>query len=227
MRTFDGTVSIAQPLIQPLFGGRSTSEILSLLLGEKKEGLEIVRETAEADYLKGRFTDWNWKKALFDGVVADSSYKVEAAGRNQANENGVIGALVKMPKGTGYELALYAGAAHDGRYANNGWLVEMPDAMSRVSWENPLIVSPKTAEKLGNLRSDDVVLVKTAANTTGIEAAVYVMPGHADDALSLAVGYGRKGIGSVADGTGVDLTPIRFVPRGRTTDCSGGDNVED
>ena len=207
VRTFNGAVSVAQPLIEPLFGARSTIEILSLLIGENKKGEDIVKETAGADYLKGRLTDWNWKKSLFDGMVENSARKAEAPvpGTGAA---GVFGKLAGAIKAGENELALFAGALFDGRYANNGWLMEMPDPMTRVSWENPLIVSPKTAAKLG-LVSDDIVLIKTAGNSNGVRAATYVLPGHPDNAFSIAVGYGRKGLGSVADGIGGDAWALR------------------
>ena len=102
------------------------------------------------------------------------------------------------------ELSLYVGAAHDGRFCNNGWLMELPDPMTRVSWESPLLMSPKTAAA-NNLSNDDVVLVKTAAQPNGLEAVVYALPGHPDDCASLALGYGRPKIGSVANGDGNDV----------------------
>jgi len=196
----DGTVSVAQPLIEPIFGGRSAIEILAMLLGKKQSGEEIVRETARTGYLKGRYSEWEWKKALYEGVVGGSALTPVTPERNSTKEGAIHDALTKMAGSSGLELALHLGAAHDGRYANNGWLMELPDPMTRVSWENPLIVSPKTAAKLG-VASDDVVLVKTAACTAGIEAAVYVLPGQPAESLSLAVGYGRVGMGSVAEGS--------------------------
>jgi MoCo/4Fe-4S cofactor protein with predicted Tat translocation signal len=208
VRTFEGSVTVAQPLIEPIFGAKSAVEMLAMLLGKKTDGFEQVRATAKNDYMKSGFSEWAWKKALFEGVVADTARKPEAAVRNAGKEADVAAALAKLPTGSGMELALYAGAAYDGRFANNGWLIELPDPMTRVSWENPLLMSPTTAKKLG-LDSDDVVVVSTAGNKDGIEAVVYVLAGQPDEVLSLAVGYGRDKVGNVADGTGVNAYALR------------------
>ncbi len=221
VRTFDGTVSVAQPLIEPIFGGKSVIEILAIMLdgaggagaanapargpglnGVVRSGYDIVRETARNEYLSGSFSEWAWKKALHDGVVAGTAAPTVPLVRS------IILDFHMGDRTMGLELALYAGAAHDGRYANNGWLMELPDPMTRVSWENPLIMSPKTAIKLG-VASDEVVRVKTAACKEGIEAVVYVLPGQPEETLSLAVGYGRAGLGSVADGTGANAYALR------------------
>ncbi len=206
VRTHDGTVSITQPMIEPIFGAKSTIEILSLVAGNERPGYDLVRETAQNDYLKGSYSDWTWKKALFEGVIANTGWKFETVARNPAKEISVLGALAAAPKSTGMELALFVGATHDGRFANNGWLMELPDPMTRVAWENPLIVSPATAKSLG-VDSDDVVTV-TAGENKIEEAVIYVMPGHADDCFSLAVGYGRKTLGSVAEDVGANADAL-------------------
>ncbi|HUO08630.1 MAG TPA: TAT-variant-translocated molybdopterin oxidoreductase [Phycisphaerae bacterium] len=195
VRSFDGTVSIAQPLIEPIFGAKSVIELLALLAGKEQAGLDIVRETAKNDYLKGRYSEWNWKQSLFNGIVAESARSPQKVGRLNASALGKL----EGAKGGDIELVAFAGPAYDGRYINNGWLQELPDPMTRVTWDNPLLLSPATAEKLG-VDTDDVVTV--SANGASIEATVYVMPGQADGAARLALGYGRNGIGSIADGVG-------------------------
>jgi molybdopterin-containing oxidoreductase family iron-sulfur binding subunit len=205
VRTFDGTVSITQPLIEPIFGARSALELLALLLGKgEAKGFDLVRETARSDYMNGRFSEWAWKKALHEGFVEETARKPEPVGAPQGPLE-MLGRSGALPE---YELALAAGSLHDGRFANNAWLMELPDPMTRVAWENPLLVSPKTAATLG-VESDDVVLVKTPACQAGIEAAVYILPGQPDGTVSMALGYGRKGIGGVADGIGANAYALR------------------
>ena len=204
VRSCDGTVSIAQPLIEPIFGTKSTIELLALISGKEQAGQEIVRDTANNDYLSGRFSEWSWKQSLFNGVVADSGRK--EVGVSVSGDPGVknaMAALQKLAESKGGELELvtYAGPAYDGRYINNGWLQELPDPMTRVTWDNPLTVSPATAEKLG-VDTDDVV--KVTANGRSVEATIYSMPGQADGSLRIALGYGRKGIGDVAEEVGSD-----------------------
>ncbi|MGN6370249.1 MAG: TAT-variant-translocated molybdopterin oxidoreductase [Phycisphaerae bacterium] len=202
VRTWDGTVSIAQPLIEPIFGTKSVIELLALISGKEQAGQEIVRDTAKNDYLKGRFSEWAWKQSLFNGVVADSARKdvgVKLAGDAPA----AIAGLQKLAgnKGGDLELVAFAGPAYDGRFVNNGWLQEMPDPMTRCTWDNPLMVSPETAKKLG-VDTDDVV--KVTANGRSIEATICTMPGQADGTFRIAVGYGRNNIGAIADGVGSD-----------------------
>ncbi|HVX85223.1 MAG TPA: TAT-variant-translocated molybdopterin oxidoreductase [Phycisphaerae bacterium] len=204
VRTFDGTVSIAQPLIEPLFGGKSTIEFLSALSGDDEAGYDLVRATAR-EYIPG-YSDWTWKQALFNGVVANSARPAEKLTPNVANLTAAISRVATTPAsgpagGGGYELALHAGMLYDGRFANNGWLMELPDPMNRCTWDNPLLVSPNTAKKL-NVDSDQVL--KLSANGQDIEATVYILPGQPDDVLGLAVGYGRKGLGSIAHDVGSD-----------------------
>jgi MoCo/4Fe-4S cofactor protein with predicted Tat translocation signal len=206
VRTFDGSVSITQPLIEPLFGSRSSIEILALLLGKPGKGLDLVRQTAENDYLKGRFTEWAWKSALHEGLVDTTARKPETRADARAPLQ-ILGNNGQVPD---LELALTAGSLHDGRFANNAWLMELPDPMTRVAWENPLIVSPKTAARLA-LEADDVVLVKSPACPLGLEAAVYILPGQPEDTLSLALGYGRSGLGSVAEKIGVNAYSFRVT----------------
>jgi Fe-S-cluster-containing dehydrogenase component len=220
VRTFDGTVSIAQPLIEPLFDGKSTIELLSLLAGEGKAGYEIVREVAKADYLAGRFTEWNWKKSLFDGVVAESARKPETV---SVRRDLVLHQLRVV---NGMELVFVTGNVFDGRFANNGWLQELPDPMTRVTWDNTLLLSPKDAERLG-VSSDDVVkvtvgakreqndvtlMVPTDDTSVGVsidDATVFVLPGQPEGVAGLALGYGRTAAGSIGNGVGSNAYALR------------------
>jgi molybdopterin-containing oxidoreductase family iron-sulfur binding subunit len=210
VRAHNGLVSITQPLIEPIFGARSAIELLSLIVGEAagkgRPGYDLVRETAAATYLKGKFSDWAWKRALYEGIIPDTAYPPVAVPRDAGKESAVLGNLANQPKGEGFELTLFAGAAHDGRYANNGWLMEMPDPMTRVCWENPALVSVATAAKWG-LESDDVVTLKTAAGS--VDVVICILPGQPDGSISVAMGYGRHQLGSVAEGTGANVFPLR------------------
>jgi len=215
VRSFDGTVSITQPLIQPLFGAKSTIELLAELAGKPQAGYDIVRGVAKAEYLKGVFNEWAWKKALFNGVVENSARKPETVAAQGA-------VTLSSGKNAGLSLALYRGMAYDGRFANNGWLQELPDPLTRITWENALIVSPKTAAQL-NIKNDFVYAV--TANGQTVEATAYVLPGQADDVLGLAVGYGHTGLGYLADGVGVNAyslaKPGEFVVGGVTLAATG------
>ena len=200
-RSVDGTASVVQPLIAPLFDGKSAVEILSLVvLGEFKPGYEIVRETWK-DLVSDSF-ETSWRKVLHDGVLAGSQSKTVSPSANLKNINSPAEA-----KSDGYEvLFTVSPSVYDGRFANNGWMQELPNAVTRISWDNVAQVSKKTADKLG-LKSED--LINISVNNTEIQMPLWVVPGTADDAVVLELGYGRKDIGRIADKAGFDVYHAR------------------
>ncbi len=206
VRTFDGTVSLIQPLIEPLFEAKSTIELLSLLSGANKAGYDLVREVARGDYLSGFFTEWYWKKSLFDGVVAGSARKPESVTINTGGISAAIEPAKKRAESM-LELTFVTGKVHDGRFANNGWLQELPDSMTRVTWDNTLVLSPADATKLG-VDGDHVVNVKSA-DGQAIRATVFVLPGQPVGVAGLSVGYGRTAAGAIADGVGSNAYALR------------------
>ncbi len=197
-----GTESLAQPLIEPLHGGKSAIELLALVLGTEAASSEsLVRQTFGG-------TDEAWRQALHDG-----------------GKNGSF-AVVNWPTGPAFtapqppkiptptiangqlEIIFCPDAkVYDGRFANNGWLQELPDPMTRLTWDNAAMMSPATAEKLG-VRSQDVVRLKYQGRE--IEAPVYVMQGQADGTVALPLGYGRTAAGKVGGSTADGVPPVGF-----------------
>ncbi len=200
VRTFDSTVSITQPLIEPIFGAKSTIEILSILSREKKSGYDIVRETAAADYLAGRFSEWNWKKSLFDGLVAGSARAPETIGKSDAFT------ILPAPSGGDLELTFITDKLHDGRYANNGWLMELPDPMTRLTWDNALLISEADAKKRGIWNNE---IVTITVGSTNLDATIFVLPGQPVGSVALALGYGRTSAGSVGNAVGTNAYLLR------------------
>ncbi len=204
VRSWSGTVSITQPLIAPLYGGRSAIEIVAQLIGdEKKSGLEIVQRTHQ-DTLAGEAL---WKKAVHDGVVTGTRW------------TGVTPALKAIEPVTlsPRELGGLAMAGdpelvfaqdpglYDGRFANNGWLMEMPDPLTKLTWDNALMMSPATAKKLG---VTDRTLVKLTLNGKAINIPVLLLPGHGAGSMTVHLGYGRTDAGHVAGLTSADVAPV-------------------
>jgi MoCo/4Fe-4S cofactor protein with predicted Tat translocation signal len=191
---FDGTVSLIQPLIAPLFESKSTVEFVSLISGTSLNGFDLLRK-AYASGLPGK----NWDKALNSGTVPNTksaSVSMSASG----------GATVPAPI-SGTEIIFRQDAhLHDGRYANNGWLQELPKPLSKITWDNAIHISPKMAQTLG-IQSEDLVAV--TQNGVTIEAGAWVMPGHPDDAVTVLLGSGRTVGGTVAIGSGFDAYPMR------------------
>jgi len=201
----DGTVTIQQPMIEPLYGGKSAIELLAMLFGAPSaKGFEIVK-----NYWMSAFTgdkEAAWRTALHDGVVAGSA---SAELKPGADAGRVKAAAAAEPKasGSGFEVSFYPSATcYDGRYANNGWMQECPDPMTKIIWGNAALVSPKTARDKG-FKDDD--MVKINANGGSITIPVMVQPGMADNAVWLNLGYGRRSIGRVGEGVGVNVYPIR------------------
>ena len=200
-RTADGTVVPVQPLIQPLFGGLSELEVLARI-----GGLEVLRphDIARATFngLAGAAASRNaWKKFLHDGFLAGSASALSGEITFNASEADAVltsAAVTSAPSVENLEVVFHRDhKVDDGRYSNNGWLQELPDPLTKITWDNAVLISRKTASELG-VRNGDVVNVALGARS--IEGPVWVQPGQADYSLGLAVGYGRLHAGT--GGTG-------------------------
>ncbi|UCD74323.1 MAG: TAT-variant-translocated molybdopterin oxidoreductase [Phycisphaerales bacterium] len=207
-RGHDGTISIAQPLIEPLMGGRSAIEVLSLVCGEDvRRGEDIVRATF--DGITGlAASESEWRNTLHAGVLAGS-----ASPRQQPSIDFVSGHLQALAdrhsaaSNGSLEIAFNpCNSVYDGRFANNGWLQEMPDPLTRLTWDNALLMGVGKAKDLG-LNDGDVVRV--TAGGASIEAPIMVVPGQFDESITIALGYGRRFEGRICTGAGVDANPLR------------------
>ncbi len=203
-RAADGTVSIQQPMIEPLYGGKSQSELLALLIDYKdKRGYDIVR-----NYWSGQLTgdkENGWKKALNDGILATAKYP---DAKVTADTKAILtAAQADKAQSADFELVFFADAKnYDGRYANNGWLQELPEPMTKIVWGNAALISVKTARDL-NVTNGDVVSIQRGGQT--VEFPVYAQPGHADQSVTLPLGYGRTKVGRVGEGVGTNAYPLR------------------
>ena len=214
-RGHDGTISIVQPLIAPLYNGRSAHEVLGALIG----GLDQTPyQTVRNHWFANGATEETWRKWLHDGVMPNTALPPRA------------GAAAAAPPATsnqqpataeGLELEIRPDPTlYDGRFANNSWLQELPKPQTKITWDNVMIVGPKTAAKVGFDPTDRDTLVngkKTRmAELTyrGVKMAlpIWVVPGHAEDVATVYFGYGRRAGGAVATekGKGFDTYPLRF-----------------
>jgi MoCo/4Fe-4S cofactor protein with predicted Tat translocation signal len=213
-RAWDGTISLTQPLIAPLYSGRTPAELLAVAMGESKRqqrGYEIVRKTfADLVGLEGDVErERAWRRAVHDGVLPNTRWKTAAPAVAADKVLAALPAAAAAPAGEGeVELVLTADHhTHDGRYANNGWLQELPDPLTKLVWDNALLMSPRTAAGLG-VKSDDLVTV--TAGAASVDVAVHVLPGVAARTVCLSLGYGRgKAAGVVAAGMGFNAYPLR------------------
>jgi molybdopterin-containing oxidoreductase family iron-sulfur binding subunit len=201
-RAYDGTVSIVQPMIDPLYGGHTAHHIFQALLDDPMVSpYDAVRETQKAN-IKGDF-ETGWRKALHDGWIADTAYaKGSAAGGSKISSN------VPTPTSKDSLEIIFRPDPniYDGRWNNVGWLQELPKPVTNLSWDNAAIVSGATLTKLG-LEEDDIVEI-TVGNGR-VKAPVIVAPGHPDNSVTVYLGYGREAAGRVGSGQGFNAYLIR------------------
>jgi molybdopterin-containing oxidoreductase family iron-sulfur binding subunit len=204
-RAFDGTATIQQPMIAPLYAGKTAIEVLGALLGDSTVApLAHVRATWKGERSDAEF-EASWKKALHDGMLPGTAAEARAVTARP------LGELTRPTAPTGGELELVLRpdpTIGDGRYANNGWLQELSKPLTKLTWDNVAHVSPATAAKLG-VANEDVVELRFRGRK--LEAPVWVMPGHADDAVTLHYGYGRRRSGRVGTGVGVNAYELRLA----------------
>jgi molybdopterin-containing oxidoreductase family iron-sulfur binding subunit len=199
----DGSVCVGQPLINPLFGGLSVIETLGVIAtGEVTKGMDIVKETVG-------LSDSDWTTAVHNGFIAGSAKTAEV----KAKEASIDATDAWKSEWDGkLEVVFHPSrSVYDGRYANNGWLQELPDFISKHTWDGIISVSPKTAESLG-LKQNTKATV-TLAGGEEVRLPVNVQPGQANGSIGLPLGYGRTMAGRV----GGDLAN-RVKPVGQSSD---------
>ncbi|MFO0966207.1 MAG: TAT-variant-translocated molybdopterin oxidoreductase [Gemmataceae bacterium] len=215
-RAYDGTVSFVQPLIEPLYAGRSEYDILAILTSQlERSAYEVVRRYWRERFLRmtrptpSNFEAW-WRKALHDGFVADSGAPAVtpelAAG--WAAAPGVRAA-------TGLEVNFRLDPTlFDGRFANNGWLQELPKPLTKLTWDNAILISPATAVRLGFARDGhpeeaNEKVARLELRGRHVEGPLWVLPGHADDSVTVYVGNGRSSAGHVGTNVGFNAYALR------------------
>lgn len=212
-RTTDGTLVPVQPLIAPLFGGWTEIEVLARIAGESVTNpYDIVRATFEQ--ISGSKEDSAWRKFLYNGFLEGSGGSPVAAQLSQANIDNVLGAFRASgsPGKDSLEVVFYRDySLDDGRYNNNGWLQELPDPITKVVWDNPVLISRKTAQELG-VKNKDLVEIKLGGRA--VRGPIWIQPGMADYTIGLALGYGRNWIGRVGSGVGFNFYLLRTSETG-------------
>ena len=209
-RAVGGTLSVVQPLILPLFGGRTPVEVVGLMAGgQDRPGYDIVRETWTPILGEAGF-DGKWNRVLHDGFLPGSELPEvvpDLAGDPLADLAGAIAPGAEAGSRDALEIVfLPSPSLHDGRFANDGWLQELPDPLTKLTWDNPALVSPKTAETLG-LAGGDMVRLEYAGRS--LELPVWLLPGMADGVVALTLGYGRSRAGRIGSGVGFDAFTLR------------------
>ncbi|NNE67002.1 MAG: 4Fe-4S dicluster domain-containing protein [Pyrinomonadaceae bacterium] len=200
-----GVFSISQPAISPLYKTRHYQESFMRWMGEETEFYrELQRNWKETLFTKqDKFSDFNdfWDKSLHDGVFEESQSPATPASYSSDGLDNAVQKTVDTSK-EGYSLVLYQKPGIlDGRFANSPWLQELPDPISKVTWDNYALVSDETASALGVVEGDPIKITK---GENSIEIPVLIQPGQANDCLSVAIGYGRTKAGNAGNDVGVN-----------------------
>ncbi len=228
-RGLDGTMSVVQPLIAPLYGGRTVAELLSRFTAHPRGAYEITRETVErlmrapleaeiakqpaalkekmSAALQARDLTGAWSKILHDGFLRETAAapaEVSLAGGGWARDLAAVAA--GESGGMDVEFRPSYGL-YDGRFANLGWLQELPDPITKLTWDNAALMAPSDAKAQGLATGD---LAKITVDGRSITMPVMVQPGQARGTISLSLGFGRgASAGAVAEGAGFDVYPLR------------------
>ncbi len=225
--TSDGAYLAIQPMILPLFGGLSEIEVMNMLLGGPKvEGPELVQETFRATGVRGDFQT-AWSKFLHDGFASHIQLRDKSPTFNGNTAGGIAHTLwapTPPPTAQSPEIVLVGSyAMDDGRYINNGWLQEMPDPITKLTWDNAALMNPALAH---NLKVENGDLIQITVESTALDykhpapikdakgnekpahikyelvIAALISPGHADNSITIPLGYGRKLTGPVGEEAG-------------------------
>ncbi len=204
----DGVRSVIQPMIQPLYGGRGSLDLLHLIVnGNEVSAHDIVRETWQG-ILKGDF-EKSWERVLHDGIYDQKSSSVSDPGLDRRGLASYINRHLVIPESSVDNLEIIFRPSpnlFDGRFANNGWLQELPDSMTKLSWDNAALISMKMARKFDLANGD---MVELDYDGRKLELPIWIMPGQADNSITLTLGYGRIAAGQVGDNVGFNAYKLR------------------
>jgi len=199
-RAYDGTVSIVQPMIDPLYGGHSAHDLLTTLTNNPMQSAyAAVRETWRPA-IQGDF-EAGWRKALHDGWIANTAFK-------PSNKVPAFKGEVPAPAAKDAVEIIFRPdpSIYDGRWSNVGWLQELPKPVTNLSWDNAAIVSGATLTKLG---LEEQNIVELSVGDGRVKAPVIVAPGHPDNSVTVYLGYGREMAGRVGSGQGFNANLVR------------------
>jgi hypothetical protein len=198
-RSSDGTLCIIQPMIAPLYGGVSAHDVLQTLIDPSISAFNAVQANAK-QFIKGDF-ETGWRKALHDGWVDGTAFTPKTVSAKAAVP------AASMPSATGLEIRFLPDPSlYDGRYANNGWLQELPKQVTNLCWDNGALMSMHT---MAALKLEETDVVELDLNGRKVKAPVLMVPGHPDGSITVHLGFGRRSAGRVGTGVGFDAYQLR------------------
>ncbi len=203
-RAYDSTASIIQPLIAPLYNGKSALEFVALLSGQSDAtGYDLIRTYWQKQNSGGDFDSF-WRKSLHDGWIEGSAYAPKSVTAKSAifsSSNSSDAAANSVELNIRRDPTIY-----DGQFSNNGWLQELPKPMTKLTWDNAILIGPKMAERL-QIKVEDVVELEL--NGKKVTGPVWIQAGQPDNSATVTLGYGRKRAGRVGTAQGFDAYALR------------------
>jgi molybdopterin-containing oxidoreductase family iron-sulfur binding subunit len=204
-RSFDGTTSIIQPLIMPLYDTKTAHELLHFIIhGQLRDDYDVVRDHWNSQKAVEDFEKW-WRQSLHDGWIANSQLPALSL---RPQEKMPLSASETEAAETVEICFRPDPTIWDGTFANNGWLQELPKPFSKVTWDNPALISPALARRF-QLDSGDVVQLRTGDRT--FTAPVWILPGQAENSVTVHLGLGRSHTGDTDNGIGFNGYTIRTL----------------
>ncbi len=230
-RTFDGTVVPIQPMIEPLFGGLTDIEVLARIAGEKTaEPYALVSATVAA-LVPSANADKTLRRFLHDGVLEGTAYRPVSVRFDLQRAGAIFSSSPKaLPQLSAKNLEVRFIADHkmdDGRFANNGWLQECPDPITKISWDNAILVSPRLGKELGidpkgsliqvarkeeaefEMGKESAPVFELSVGGRKVRGPVHIQPGLSNYTVVVTLGYGRTVTGNVGRDAGFNAYPLR------------------
>jgi MoCo/4Fe-4S cofactor protein with predicted Tat translocation signal len=201
-RAYDGTASIIQPLIAPLYNGKSAIEFVALLSGQADAtGYDLTRAYWQKQHTGADFEQF-WRESLHDGWIEGTTFTPKTLSAKHA-----VPAPWVDSDPNAIELNIRRDPTiYDGQFSNNGWLQELPKPMTKLTWDNAVLIGPKMAERL-QIKVEDVVELEL--NGKKVTGPVWIQAGHPDNSVTVTLGYGRRRAGRVGTAQGFDAYALR------------------
>jgi molybdopterin-containing oxidoreductase family iron-sulfur binding subunit len=206
--SYDGFVSIIQPQIMPLFHSKSAIQVLTPLVYSKElSSYDTVKNVWKSDIVKSGNFEREWEKVLHDGLYKNTIIKKEQVRPSSKTSTTQLNNFIKLDDNK-FEIVFNASSSvYDGRFANNGWLQEIPKPVTSLTWDNAALISIKVAKKL-NIKNGQMIEIKI--DNKSIKLPAWITPGQNQKSISLELGYGREFEGRLGNGVGFNVYPLRM-----------------
>jgi molybdopterin-containing oxidoreductase family iron-sulfur binding subunit len=209
-RAYDGTYGIVQPLIQPLYGSKSEHELLAVFEDDPtKSGYELVRSYWKSTRPAGADFENFWRQSVYQGLIRGTALAPRTMRVKKTDFSVAATAGVGAQNSPNYEFQLIIRpdpSIYDGRFANNGWLQEVPKPLTELTWDNPVMIGVAMSKRM-SLEDSDIIELEFKGRK--LRGAIWVQPGHPDNSLTVFLGYGRKQCGRVGNGVGYNAYNVR------------------